>query len=185
MGFANKISLLRIVLVPVIIVLLFFFNPDRIYLRKFIVVIFSIAVITDFIDGLYARLRKEKTEFGKLIDPLADKFLLLNAFFWLYYLRESLPLEFQLPFWLVVIVIGRDLMLVSFFTFFYYFKGVKFPVIPSLWGKLTTFLQMSTVLSILINLNFSPVLWNLAGIFTVISGIGYISRGMRNLKIYL
>lgn len=81
MGFTNKISLLRIVLVPVIIVLLFFFNPDRIYLRKFIVVIFSIAVITDFIDGLYARLRKEKTEFGKLIDPLADKFLLLNAFF--------------------------------------------------------------------------------------------------------
>lgn len=181
-GLANKMSLLRILLVPVLVILLFFFNQDRIYLQKFIVAVFSIAVITDFMDGLYARMKKEKTEFGKLIDPMADKFLLMNAFFWIYYLRGSLPLKFQIPFWIIIIIIGRDLLLGSCFTFFYYFKRIKFPVIPSVWGKLTTFFQMSTVLGVLINFEFSPVMWNLAGIFTMISGLGYVSRGVRSFK---
>jgi phosphatidylglycerophosphate synthase len=70
-----------------------------------------IAVLSDFLDGLVARIKKEKSKIGQVVDPLADKLLLLAAFISLYALRNALPLKHQLPLSMVLVVVSRDLVI--------------------------------------------------------------------------
>src|SRR5687768_10261011 len=98
MTLANKITLVRIVLIPVIIIGLLQgtpFWPD---------VFFILSVVTDVLDGFVARRRGERTVLGSFLDPVADKLLLVSVYLTLAHLR-------QLPLWAFVVVFSRDLLI--------------------------------------------------------------------------
>lgn len=177
MSFADKITTIRIILIPVFISLLIY-SRWHFYLRHIATAVFIVAVLSDFFDGLAARIKKEKSDIGQVIDPVADKLLLFTAFFFLYILRESLPLKFQMPLGVVLVVVSRDLIILLGFVIFQFLK-MEFVVAPSIWGKLTTFFQMAAILCILTDIPFSPVIWRIAVVFTFISGIDYFSKGVK------
>ena len=97
LGFANKISITRILLIPFLVSALFYCTSGRPFMRWVVAGIFCIAMFTDFIDGLVARAFKQKTRIGIILDPLADKLLLLNAFIWMYHLKDVLPFVYKIP----------------------------------------------------------------------------------------
>jgi cardiolipin synthase len=137
--------------------------------------VFTLAVLTDFFDGLVARIKKEKSELGQIIDPLADKLLLVTAFISLYLL------DFKIPLLIVLVVVSRDaVMLLGFFII--YFLKIELPIAPSMWGKLTTFFQMMTIFCVLLDFPFAQIVWTAAAIFTLISGIAYFARGVRAIN---
>ncbi len=178
MSFADKLSVSRIFLIPVFVFLLVGYSRfDLDYLRLAAVLVFFIAVLTDFFDGLVARIKQEKSDIGKIIDPLADKLLLVISFITLYFLNE-----FNMPWWVVLVVISRDLIILVG-VFVLNFLKTDTPIVPSVWGKLTTFFQMLTILSVLLDLAFSPYIYKTAVLFTIISGIGYIIRGLRVINV--
>lgn len=116
MNLPNALSLGRIIATPLIAVLPF---SESWQLRLVAFVLFVIAGITDYIDGRLARSRKEETDLGRLLDPLADKALLIGTFVPMYLLADDFPFETPwgrvgLPFWIVAVVLGRELFMTVF-----------------------------------------------------------------------
>ena len=99
MNLPNRLSIIRTVCIPVIVLLLYIQNPGC---RIAAGVLFILACITDFLDGWIARSRNLVTDFGKFIDPVADKLLVLTTLVMLVYLR-------MMPAWVVIIVLCREL----------------------------------------------------------------------------
>lgn len=171
MNTPNKISIARIILVP-------FFIAAIVYSRlEIALIIFILAVITDGLDGLIARATDQKTKLGTIIDPLADKLLLVSAFVCLS-AAFSVPGHLRLPPYVPIIVISRDAILMLGSILVYLVTG-DIKVRPSPAGKLTTFFQMMTIVSVLVGFRYSYIVWNLAAALTVASGIDYIIRGSR------
>lgn len=181
MSLADKLTILRILLIPVFVSLLFYFDVNRPYMRYVLLLVFGVAVLTDFFDGLVARIKKEKSEIGQVIDPLADKLLLLTAFIALYALRNSLPLEHKIPLWVVLVIVSRDLIILLGVAILHFIK-MEIPIAPSMWGKFTTFFQMLTILCVIMNVPFSNFIWTTAVICTLISGAGYFTRGVKSIS---
>lgn len=180
MSFADKLTFLRILLTPLFVFLLFRFHDPNSPIRYMILLVFGIAVLTDFFDGLVARIKKEKSPIGEIIDPLADKLLLFSSFIFIYLLHDSLPLHFKIPLWLILLVITRDMCLLTGVAIMYVFKQ-NISIKPSIWGKLTTFFQMLTILTILLDFSMTNIVWTIAAIFTIISGLEYLLRGVKIL----
>lgn len=180
MNLANRISILRILLVPFFILCLIYYTPDKEILRWAALFIFSIAVVTDAVDGYVARIFGQKTTLGSFLDPLADKFLLISAFICLT-LVDFFPLHLKLPAWVLIIVISRDVIIVLG-TILIYIITQHIEIIPSRLGKVATFFQMITIISLLLQFKHSPILWSVAMFFTIVSGINYIRRGSRLLN---
>lgn len=162
----NGLTFLRLILAPLIVVLL----VDGAF--SWALLLFLLAAITDGLDGFLARSRRERTEFGRVLDPVADKILLGSAFFTLAFLG-------RLPLWLVVIAVGRDLVLMVGSCILYFTNGrLGYP--PSAIGKLTTGLQILTVLAAMTivagDAVLSPVIWA-TGAVTILSGLDYVYRG--------
>ena len=99
MNLPNKLSLLRVISVPVFVFLLYLAAT---WSRWCALIVFILACVTDFLDGYLARKHHWITDFGKFIDPLADKMLVLSAFIMLTELR-------QLPAWFTILVLAREL----------------------------------------------------------------------------
>lgn len=179
MGLANRITLLRIFLVPIFIILLGYNQP------LYALLVFTIAGLTDAVDGYVARKRNEITLFGKIVDPIADKTLLLSGFIFIY----NSSLVYKFPFWLVVLVISRDMYIILGSALIYLIKG-HLKVNPSVFGKATTFLQIGTVMYTLgINVNsfiYSQLIYDgLIGItvfMMVISVLRYTYDGVSQLN---
>lgn len=171
---ANSLTILRILMAPVISILLVY----RFW--RLGLAIFLLAGITDALDGFIARSRGQRTELGMILDPLADKLLLFATFMTLVYLR-------QIPQWLFIIVISRDLILIGGFLVMYIVTG-KTTVSVSKMGKLTTGLQLTTVLATLLARvtsgvgSYLPGLVYLTAAITIFSGLDYIRRGARVLS---
>ncbi len=162
----NGLTILRLLLTPMIVLLLL--REDF----SWAFVVFLIAGITDGLDGFLARSLREGTEFGRMLDPVADKLLLGASLF-------TLGVVERLPFWLPVIAIGRDLVLMAGSCILYATSGrLGYP--PSAVGKLTTGLQILTVLAAMtVRERGAPVdalVWA-AAILTALSGIDYVYRG--------
>lgn len=181
MSLADKLTFLRILLVPVFALILFYLKPDSLYLRYWAIGVFILAVLTDFFDGMVARIKKEKSQIGHIIDPLADKLLLLTAFISLYCLRHHLGLQFQIPLWLVLIIVSRDVLILLGLAVLNFMK-IEMGIFPSMSGKLTTVFQMAVILSVLLDFKIFPVICVLAGVFTIVSGVEYFSRGIRAIN---
>jgi cardiolipin synthase len=178
-NFANKISTFRILTVPFFIACLIYYAPQRDYLRLVALLIFSLAVISDGVDGYIARRTKIKSKAGLVLDPLEDKLLLMSAFVCLYFV-QTFPNGIKFPLWVTLIVISRDIIILLGTVVIYMVKQ-EINIYPTKWGKLTTVFQMSSALGVLLQFKFTHILWWGAVIFTIISGIDYIMRGFKIL----
>lgn len=105
-------------------------------------ILFVIAALTDLLDGNFARLLNEKTFLGACLDPVADKALLLSCFFTLAFVQSPL---FSIPLWFVVLVLFRELILVSGIIALLLLDG-HIQVRPTIFGKLTTVVQMGFII---------------------------------------
>jgi len=179
--FANKITVCRILAVPFVIGTILYYSPVRENLRYAALGIFLFAVISDVVDGYIARIRHQKTPAGKVLDPLADKFLLISSFICLYSVRGRLP-DMQFPLWLIVIVISRDTILIMGALMLHVLYH-RLPMESTRWGKASTFFQVLTVIGMLLQWQPSRVLWYVAAFFTVISGIDYIRQGIKWINV--
>ncbi|MFA5362058.1 MAG: CDP-diacylglycerol--glycerol-3-phosphate 3-phosphatidyltransferase [Candidatus Omnitrophota bacterium] len=168
MNIANKISLFRLLSVPFFIACLYY-SSERPFLRICALAIFLLAVLSDAVDGYIARKTEQKSPAGLVLDPLADKILLLSAFVFLYVLHD-------IPFWALLIVITRDVLILLGCVVIYLVKQ-NINMYPSQWGKLTTTFQMLSVFSYLVNLRFAHIILWIAVFGTVISGALYVRKG--------
>lgn len=106
--------------------------------------LFSAAAFTDWVDGYLARRRKQETDLGRMLDPLADKLLLVATFVPMYFLAHQLPFhtpwrDFKLPLWVVAIILGREITM----TWFRQFAARRGVVISAIWpAKWKTFIQL-------------------------------------------
>lgn len=133
LNFPNFLTLVRILLVPFFIY--FLFQEEQIY-RYIAFGIFLTATITDFIDGYLARKWNQETEFGKFLDPLADKVLVIGSFVTFIILNE------QVEIWMVFLIVLRD-MLITFLRYLGIMQGKS--VRTTQMGKLKTVFQMGAI----------------------------------------
>lgn len=179
---ANIVTVLRILMVPFFVVQMLYFiqNGNQVH-RLLGLLSFAVAAISDGIDGYIARRYNQKTELGAILDPLADKLLLVSAVL-LLTLGDS-PHLHRFPLWLTGIIIGRDVILILGLGILHFTFGT-IKVRPKLTGKVSTVLQMSVVL-------WSLLLWPkpmfnyiciAAAIFTIAAGLQYIFDGLRQLS---
>lgn len=177
MRYANKISALRILTTPFFVAAIYYYDPQHSYLRIVALGIFILAVISDAVDGMVARLNHEDTAIGPIIDPLADKLLLISAYIVLY-VKGAMLGNVVMPLWVVLVIICRDLV-IAFGTFLIYIVRQHVKIIPTSWGKFTTFFQMATIISVLLQFDKSFIFYFITVMFTFISGIDYLRRGIK------
>ncbi|MBU1124975.1 MAG: CDP-alcohol phosphatidyltransferase family protein [Candidatus Omnitrophica bacterium] len=179
MNFANKVSTFRILIVPFFIACFIYYSQDpqgRVYLRYLALFIFVLGVISDAVDGYVARKSKQQSQAGMILDPLGDKLLLMSA----YVCLNVSPLGIRFPLPVMLIVISRDTIILLGAVVLFMVKQ-KINIMPTRWGKLTTTFQMLSVIVVLLQWKFSFLLWWIAVVFTVISGVDYIMRGFKIL----
>ncbi len=168
MNLPNKLTMLRVCMVPVFVVLMLAGVPGGHY---WACLVFVLASLTDWLDGYIARKKQLITDFGKFMDPIADKLLVCSA---LICLVEG----GQLAAWMAIILIGRE-FIISGFRLVASDKGTV--IAASYWGKFKTFFQMVMVIMLL--LDFGG-LWNtiaeivtwIALILTVVSLADYLQK---------
>jgi CDP-diacylglycerol--glycerol-3-phosphate 3-phosphatidyltransferase len=168
----NVLTVLRILLVPVVVVSLLGNSPRGDLLAA---VVFALASLTDFVDGYLARARESETAFGKLMDPLADKLLIVAALI-------SLVSLHRLAAWVAMVIIARELA-VTTLRMGASHTGVV--IGASILGKLKTGVQIATILAI-IAVHGNPA-WLSALIYamvavTVISGLDYFFGLRRHMQ---
>jgi len=173
---ANQLTILRIVFVPVFIILLVYHELG------WALATFVLAGLTDVLDGVIARRFGQKTSIGAVLDPIADKLLMASSI-----LILSLPqMEFHntIPRWLMILIIFRDVFIMLVSLIVVLMVGWRV-FAPSPYGKVTTFMQVLTVLAVLFtnwlgqNVPELNVLFYMTGLMTAFSGIHYLVRGLR------
>ena len=146
MNTPNKLTILRILLVPIMVILSFFEIPGKVLwvpMTMFLMdIVFVIASITDKLDGYLARKNNQVTDFGKFLDPIADKILVIAAMVILVGMQ-------RLPAWIPIIVIFRE-FLVSGYRMMAAGKKGKV-VAANKWGKLKTVTQMIALIMIFLD----------------------------------
>ncbi len=179
---ANKITIFRILLVPFFIVEVLIYVGDGEELHRFLAIAaFLLASVCDGVDGYIARRYNQRSELGAILDPLADKLLVLAGIVLLSLHHEQyLP---HLPLWLTATVISRDVLLLIGLVVVHYACG-KVTVKPHLIGKVATVLQMVTVCWALLKLPAGWLHWFALGaaVCTGGSGVIYVFYGVRQLS---
>jgi len=169
MTLANKITILRILAIPLFVLALIHHAQP---LARWI---FGISVLSDALDGALARKRGERTPLGTFLDPLADKLLLVSCFITYAYLG-------WIPVAIVVLLFSRDFLILSGWSLVSILTN-DFKIQPRLWGKATTALQMAFAVALLFD--FHPfILWPLFYAMigaTVISCVDYVYIGYQKL----
>ena len=128
-------TVLRIVLTPFIVAAM------AMHFWGAAFILFSIASVSDVVDGYLARSLSEQTFLGACLDPIADKFLILSCFFALAFIRSPL---FTIPLWFVLLILIKELILVGGTALIFFWKG-HIEVSPRLLGKATTAVQMAFI----------------------------------------
>ena len=177
MNLANKITLFRVLLVPIFLLVLYSNIENNVIIAG---VIFAIASFTDMLDGYIARSRNLITNFGKFVDPLADKILVSAALI-------SLVDLGKIPGWIVVIIIAREFTITGFRTIA---SSEGITIAASSLGKIKTITQILAITLLLLN-NFPFYLVNipmdiillyLSLFFTVVSGVDYLYKNKAAFK---
>ena len=187
---ANKITILRMALIPVFVVAAVYYGnsiergaPIE-WSRWIAIAAFVIAGLSDGIDGYIARHYHQTSRLGVILDPIADKSLMLSTIITLSISKWSgTDGEYaKFPIWFPAIVIGRDIILVIGAIIIRLIKGDVF-VKPRWTGKVATFFQISAIACLMLQLRFIPLhlILVLAGLFTCVSGIQYFADGFRQL----
>jgi cardiolipin synthase (CMP-forming) len=182
---ANKITILRILLIPFFVVeLIYYVRTGNEIHRLLAILSFAVTAILDGVDGYIARRYHQISELGKILDPLADKSLLVSAIVVLSFNHGNFL--GQIPFWLTGTIIGRDLLILLGVVVIRFTVG-KVVVHPRYIGECATVLQMAVVIWILLKWDFGRgVLWLKylalgAAICTGVSGLLYVLDGIKQL----
>jgi cardiolipin synthase (CMP-forming) len=182
---ANKITILRILLIPFFVVeLIYYVRTGNEIHRLLAILSFAIAAILDGVDGYIAKHYNQISELGKILDPLADKLLLVSGIVALSFNHGNFL--GQIPLWLTGTIIGRDFLILTGMVVIQLTVG-KVVVRPHFIGKCATVLQMSVVIWILLKWDFGRgVLWLKyltlgAAICTGVSGLLYVLDGIKQL----
>ena len=174
MNIANKITLVRIFLVPVFV--LFMLTDFTEYNGLIAFIVFVIATITDKIDGTIARKKNLVTDFGKFLDPIADKLLVCSALI-------CLTADGTIPAWITIVIIGRE-FIISAFRLVCADTGKT--VAASWWGKSKTIAQMVTIIVLLMNIPqlavVETVFIYISLVLTVVSLVDYFVKNINVLK---
>jgi cardiolipin synthase len=169
----NFLTLIRILTIPFFLVYLAYHRYGEALL------VFIVGGVTDFLDGLAARLMNQKTALGAYLDPVADKLLVLTSY-------VMLALIGGIPMWVAVIVISRDVFLILGYAIVYFLVEDRLEVRPSFIGKSSTMLQLITLGAALGLLHeprlIPPLLMGtliaVTAVATVVSGVQYLYRGL-------
>jgi cardiolipin synthase len=171
MNLPNLLTILRILFIPVLVNCLVYGY------YAYGLLIFLLAGLTDSLDGIIARTSNQRTLLGSYLDPVADK-LLLNACF------VTLSTLHLIPGWIAIIVVSRDLILISG-TLILHLTQIRFNITPTWLGKSTTVIQLIYIIMVLSWITIgkeisilAPLLFLTAAV-TVLSGLHYILRGIR------
>ncbi|MBU6410979.1 MAG: CDP-alcohol phosphatidyltransferase family protein [Verrucomicrobia bacterium] len=182
---ANKITILRILLIPFFVVeLIYYVRTGSAVHRLMTIVTFAVTAALDGVDGFIARRYNQISELGKVLDPLADKLLLVSAIVALSF--NNGPYLGEIPLWLTGTIIGRDLLLLVGVSVIHFTVG-KVNVRPRLPGKCATVLQMAAVVWILMGWDISfgrryfLYCALAAAVCTGLSGLLYVFDGVKQL----
>lgn len=193
---ANKITLTRLFLIPVFVLTAVYYGhsvaegePQE-WLRYLTMAIFIVAAISDGVDGYLARHYNQRTALGAILDPIADKGLMLAAIITL----SLSNWNYRLPLWFPVVVIARDILVITG-AIVLHMLNQQFQVRPSWAGKAATALTMLALSLVMLQFNrplttvhlgpwqetleFLDIPVYLAGLFTAISAVGYVIDGLR------
>lgn len=177
MNLPNKLTMFRVILIPFFVFfMLFRLFPADFHAAKYIaLIIFIVASLTDLLDGKIARKYNLVTNFGKFMDPLADKLLVCSALICLIELG-------QLPSWMVIIIVSRE-FIISGFRLIAAEQGIV--IAASYWGKFKTTFQMIAVILMIVDLPVLHILtvactW-IALVLTVVSLVDYIAKNHKVL----
>ena len=168
---ANGVTAVRLVLVPFIAIALINHQYENAFWMTLV------AGASDAVDGFIARVFDHKSVIGAYLDPVADKILVVTLF-------GLLTAQGQIPVWLMIIVMGRDVAIVATVAAFNRMKARPLQMKPLLISKLTTFFQISLLLATLADLGFAldalwvrDVLAITAGVLTIASWVAYYFEG--------
>jgi CDP-diacylglycerol--glycerol-3-phosphate 3-phosphatidyltransferase len=183
MNLPNKLTLLRVIMIPVfLVVFMCDLGIDRQVARYIATGIFCLASITDALDGHIARKYNLVTNFGKFMDPLADKLLVSSAMISLIVAEDALVV---LPAWIVIVIIAREFAITGFRTLA---AEQQVVIAASKWGKAKTISQMIMIILLLLNIS-NAVLTTVSTVFialslalTVVSAIDYMVKNKGVLK---
>ncbi len=180
MNLANQVSIGRLLLAPGIVASLVYYSPEREGLKFLALGLFVLGIVSDAIDGFLARSLRQDTQLGTLLDPLADKCLILSALVSCSVI-QGLPDALRIPAWFNLVVISRDILLVGGTGILFLIQGRWF-VRPSQLGKWTTFAQMLVIPAVFLGLPVKMPLIIVATVLTVLSAFSYIRTGIRVLE---
>jgi CDP-diacylglycerol--glycerol-3-phosphate 3-phosphatidyltransferase len=188
---ANKITIVRIAMIPAFVLMAIYYGQSiergapLEWQRFAAIAIFLVAAASDGLDGYVARHYKQRSALGAILDPIADKGLLLSAIITLSISNWSDidPDYGRFPAWFPVLVITRDAVILVGAGVLHLLNG-KVHVKPSWTGKVATVLQMAAIAWVMLQLHFLSLLYIViaAGVFTFISGIIYVTDGVRQLQ---
>ncbi|PJB78727.1 MAG: CDP-diacylglycerol--glycerol-3-phosphate 3-phosphatidyltransferase [Acidobacteria bacterium CG_4_9_14_3_um_filter_49_7] len=176
-GLANILTILRMVLIPVFVIA----SVYQLHLLAFAV--FVVAGTTDFLDGYIARYTGHVTDVGKFLDPMADKVMLVSVYVVL--VLAGIGNTNMLPVWVTILVIFRDVFIAIASLVIFFTTEVK-TLQPSIAGKLSTFIQITTAsLYLFCNAFYLNVSWLIylayaVAAMTIISGIHYLIKGVKS-----
>jgi CDP-diacylglycerol--glycerol-3-phosphate 3-phosphatidyltransferase len=179
---ANKITILRILLIPFFVVeVLYYVKDGHEFHRLLALLSFAVAAICDGVDGYIARRYNQRSELGAILDPLADKLLLVSGIVVLSF--DQRPYFDTVPLWLTGTILGRDVLLLLGLVVIQLVVG-KLKVRPRIIGKIATVLQMIVVLWVLLKWDKKWLSgWIIsAAACTGISGVLYVWDGVRQLS---
>ena len=188
---ANKITIIRIGLIPVFVLMAIYYGESvkrgapLEWQRYTAIVIFLVAAASDGLDGYVARRYNQRSALGVILDPIADKGLLLSGIITLSITNwsELDPNYGKFPLWFPVLVITRDVVILVGSAILHLLNG-KVRVKPSWTGKVATFLQMAAIAWVMLQLKIPPLFYVVvaAGVFTLISGLIYVMDGVGQLQ---
>ena len=175
MNLPNKLTVLRVILVPFFVVFLLLSKTTE-SMKWIALVLFIVASLTDFLDGYLARSRNLVTTFGKFMDPLADKVLTISGMICLIELG-------RIPSWIVVIIVARE-FIISGFRLIATEHGIV--IAANYWGKWKTTFQMIMIILMIVNIPAlkmvtAIVMW-VALILTIVSLATYIMQNMEVVR---
>ena len=177
MNLPNKLTIFRVILIPFFVVFLLL-DPENQMYRYIADAIFIVASLTDMLDGKIARKYNLVTNFGKFMDPLADKLLVCSAMI-------CLIATSQLAAWIVIVIIARE-FIISGFRLVASDNGIV--IAASYWGKFKTVFQMAMTIVLILNIDhpimllLGQILTYIALALTVISLIDYVWKNKSVLK---
>ena len=187
---ANKITVIRILMIPVFVTLAIYYGESiqegkpQDWQRFAAIAVFLLAAVSDGLDGFVARRYNQQSSLGMILDPIADKGLLLSGIITLSISNWSLgdPHYGKFPVWFPVLMISRDTVILVGSAVLHILNGTV-RVRPSWTGKVATVLQMAAIAWVMLQFHFLPLLYvvGAAGLFTLISGLIYVRDGVRQL----